>query len=232
MTETEQNYSTIATLLKKSGICDCYGTFYADFYVHHTSKQVLAVQKAVSYRYLFGICPDIMTATDHILAPVDSGMNDDMLGTIGKFVAGETIYMKPLCPCALEFLRVVKALATGKRYEVFYRSVKKHLERRFCSIRDILKWTMLAYYLSAALRFNTIFSTLYRVFPNYVTNCLTVDDGCAVFLNSQLVFELTRLAKEDAFNIPDCLTGYKISHEVLDLILDLKDHPIELNFDD
>jgi len=232
MTETEQNYSTIATLLKKSGICDCYGTFYADFYVHNTSKQVLAVQKAVSYRYLFGICPDIASATDRIITPVDSGMNDDMLGTVGKFMAGETMYMKPLAPCALEFLRVVKALATGKRYEVFYRSVKKHLERRFCPINDTLKWKMLAYYLSAALRYNTIFSTLYRVFPDYVTNCLTVDNGCAVFLNSQLVFELTRLAKEDAFNIPDCLTGYKISHEVLDLILDLKDHPIELNFDD
>lgn len=232
MTETEQNYSTIATLLKKSGICDCYETFYADFYVHNTSKQVLVVQKAVSYRYLFGICPDIASATDRIVVPVDSGMNDDMLGTVGKFMAGETIYMKPLCPCTLEFLRIVKALSTGKRYEVFYRSVKKHLEKRFCPISDILKRKMLAYYLSAALRFNTIFSTLYRVFPNYVTNCLTVDDGCAVFLNSQLVFELTKLAKEDALNIPDCLTGYRIPHEILELIRDLEEQPVELNIDD
>ncbi len=232
MTETEQNYRTIATLLRKSGTCDCHETFYADFYVHSTSKHVLAVQKAVSYRYLFGICPDIVAAADHIIAPVDSGMNDDMLGTVGKFMAGETMYMKPLCPCALEFLRIVKALSTGKRYEVFYRSVKKHLERRFSPISDILKWKMLAYYLSASLRYNTIFSTLYSVFPDYMTNCLTVDEGCAVFLNSQLVFELTKLAKEDALNIPDCLTGYKIPYEVLDLIRDLEDQPIELNIDD
>ena len=104
MTETEQNYSTIATLLRKSGTCDCHGNFYADFYIHDKSRQVLAVQKAVSYRYLFGIFPDVVSATDHILAPIGSGMDDDMLGTVGKFMAGETVEAKPLGPCASAML--------------------------------------------------------------------------------------------------------------------------------
>ena len=229
MTETEQDYRTISHLLNESGKCTCIESHLVDFYVNKTTSKIMTVFKGNPYGYLYGLFPNFETAIFNILSPIGADFNEDMLKTITNFMDGNPPKVKSLCAQAVEFVRVVLAVASSKNEEAYLPSIRLWMSQ-ISGIGQNLQRKVSCWFIAKALQYFTLHDAITTAGIQFEPDSLLPEPNPDQrnFLQDQLLFEMTCLAQFMPNDCLLCLSGARVQQDVVTVLIDLDKRPITL----